>query len=132
MKRLLFATLLFGIISCKNKDTDGPGKPPPDATKVMSFSIIDTFPHDTSSFTQGLQIYKGELYEGTGLEGKSRLMKVDLKTGKALQRIDLGTEYFGEGVTILNDTVYQLSLIHISEPTRLLSISYAVFCLKKK
>ena len=110
MKRLLFATLLFGIFSCKNKDTtDGPGKPPPDATKIMSFSIIDTFPHDTSSFTQGLQIYKGELYEGTGLEGKSRLMKVDLKTGKALQRIDLGTEYFGEGVTILNDTVYQLT-----------------------
>ncbi len=109
MKNLLFIFLLPGFISCKNKDDDGNGKPDPNATKIMSFSIIDTFPHDTSSFTQGLLIYKGELYEGTGLEGKSSLMKVDIKTGKALQRVDLDPKYFGEGVTILNDTVYQLT-----------------------
>jgi glutamine cyclotransferase len=76
----------------------------------MSFSIIDTFPHDTSSFTQGLLIYKNELYEGTGLEGKSRLMKVDLKTGNILQKIDLDAKYFGEGVTILNDTGLPIDL----------------------
>ena len=75
----------------------------------MSYSIISTYPHDTSSYTQGLLIYKGELYEGTGLEGKSKLMKVDVKSGKAIQSINLDAKYFGEGITILNDTVYQLT-----------------------
>jgi glutamine cyclotransferase len=79
------------------------------APKIMSYSIISTYPHDTSSYTQGLLIYKGELYEGTGLEGKSKLMKLDLKTGTAIQKINLGEKYFGEGVAILNDTVYQLT-----------------------
>ena len=78
-------------------------------TAKHTYSILTTYPHDTSSYTQGLEIYKGEMYEGTGNEGKSKLMKVDLKTGKALQSISLDAKYFGEGITILRDTVYQLT-----------------------
>ena len=96
-------------MACNPKGPKDQDKPNPDAPKSMSYSILDTFPHDTSSYTQGLLIYKGEMYEGTGLEGKSKLMKTDLKTGKALQAINLDAKYFGEGVTILNDTVYQLT-----------------------
>jgi glutamine cyclotransferase len=73
---------------------------------------MDTFPHDTSFYTQGFTFYKGELYEGTGdptRTGKSRLMKVDLKTGKPLLQKNLDKKYFGEGVTILRDTIYQLT-----------------------
>lgn len=109
MKNFLLIAGVVLFASCKNKDTEATDKPDPNAPKSMSYSIIATYPHDTSSYTQGLQIYKGELYEGTGLEGKSKLMKVDLKTGKALQGINLDAKYFGEGVTILNDTVYQLT-----------------------
>lgn len=82
--------------------------PPP----VLGHTIIQTLPHDTSFYTQGLTFYKGELYEGTGdpgYIGKSRLMKVDLKTGKALKSISLSNKYFGEGITILRDTIYQLT-----------------------
>ncbi|MEO8405982.1 MAG: glutaminyl-peptide cyclotransferase [Chitinophagaceae bacterium] len=109
MKNLLYLFLLAVVFSCGD-DT----KPPvtdtdSTAPKVLTYSLINTFPHDTSSYTQGLLIYKGAMYEGTGLEGHSKLMKVDLKTGKALQKIDLDAEYFGEGVTILNDTIYQLT-----------------------
>ena len=78
-------------------------------TKLMGFSIVKTYPHDTSSYTQGLQIYKDELYEGTGNYGRSHLMKVDLTSGKAIQKIPLDGKYFGEGITILRDTVYQLT-----------------------
>ncbi len=109
MKKFLLAITIFGFIACKNNDGEDPNKPDPNAPKIMSYSIISTYPHDTSSYTQGLLIYKGELYEGTGLEGKSKLMKVDVKSGKAIQSINLDAKYFGEGITILNDTVYQLT-----------------------
>lgn len=110
MKKTFYATLLLiNLVACKNNDNDKPSEPAADAPKSMSYSIISTYPHDTSSYTQGLLVYKGELYEGTGLEGKSKLMKVDMKTGKAIQKINLEDKYFGEGVAILNDTLYQLT-----------------------
>jgi glutamine cyclotransferase len=109
MRKLLFLSFIAGFVACNSKAPKDPDKPNPDAPKSMSYSILNTFPHDTSSYTQGLLIYKGEMYEGTGLEGKSKLIKTDLKTGKALQSINLDAKYFGEGVTILNDTVYQLT-----------------------
>jgi glutamine cyclotransferase len=107
MKKILWIAALSCFVACNN-DKEDPDKTPK-GPKIMSDSIISTYPHDTSSYTQGLLFYKGELYEGTGLPGKSRLMKVDLKTGKALQKIDLDPKYFGEGITIINDTVYQLT-----------------------
>jgi glutamine cyclotransferase len=79
---------------------------------VLGHTIIQVYPHDTSSYTQGLLFYNGELYEGTGDPthlGKSKLMKVDLKTGKSLRSISLSDKYFGEGITILRDTIYQLT-----------------------
>ncbi|MBI5858745.1 MAG: glutaminyl-peptide cyclotransferase [Sphingobacteriales bacterium] len=111
MKKVLAATLLISFISCKNKNSNNGngGQKPPEGPKILSYSIVGTYPHDTSSYTQGLLIYNGEMYEGTGLEGRSKLMKVDLKTGKTLKSIDLDKKFFGEGVTILRDTVYQLT-----------------------
>ena len=109
MKKLFYIAAIAGFIGCKNKDKDDPDKPNPNAPKIMSYSIISTFPHDTSSYTQGLIIYNGEMYEGTGNYGFSKLKKVDLKTGKSLKEISLDAKTFGEGVTILNDTVYQLT-----------------------
>ncbi|MBN8864146.1 MAG: glutaminyl-peptide cyclotransferase [Sphingobacteriales bacterium] len=114
MKQLLFLVSLIWIAGC-NSGGDSPSKPqetiipgaePP---RALTFSIIKTYPHDTSSYTQGLQVYNGELYEGTGNYGHSRLIKVDLNTGKAIQSISLDPRFFGEGITILRDTIYQLT-----------------------
>ncbi|MCX7547713.1 glutaminyl-peptide cyclotransferase [Xanthomarina sp. F1114] len=77
--------------------------------KVYSYKIINEYPHDITSYTQGLEFYKGELYESTGQYGESKLRKVDYKTGKVLKNIDLADAYFGEGLTILNDKIYQLT-----------------------
>ena len=116
---LLF--IIASITSCKNNDhksDDGPtvSKPGDAPVKTISYSIINTFPHDTSSFTQGLIVYKGQMYEGTGgsdsnpVSSKlSRLMKIDIKTGKVQKVINLPGNFFGEGITVLNDTVYQLT-----------------------
>lgn len=106
MNRLFILLALF-LVSCKNEDTKK--DPPVNGPKLMSDSIVGTYPHDTSSYTQGLLIYKGVMYEGTGNPGFSKLKKVDIKTGKTLQEIALPNNYFGEGVTIVNDTIYQLT-----------------------
>lgn len=110
---LLFTVLLF-LAACNNDDKSN-GNPPetPDngesSVQAISYSIAKQYPHNASSFTQGLVIYKGKLYEGTGNRGESKLMEVDLNTGKALKSINLPEKYFGEGIAILNDTVYQLT-----------------------
>lgn len=114
MKKTLYAaTLIFVAASCNNTNS---GKEPatsniytPDAPKSIGYSILKTYQHDTSSFTQGLIIYDGELYEGTGEYGHSNLMKVDLNTGKIQKKVSLDAKYFGEGITILRDTIYQLT-----------------------
>ncbi|ANH83732.1 glutamine cyclotransferase [Niabella ginsenosidivorans] len=87
-----------------------------DNVKNISFSLIKTYPHDTTSFTQGLIIYKGRMYEGTGGDDSnvvssqpSRLLETNITTGKILRSLDLDKKYFGEGITILNDTIYQLT-----------------------
>ena len=70
---------------------------------------MKTYPHDATSYTQGLEFYKGKLFEGTGQMGRSILGEVDLNSGKILRKIDLESRYFGEGITILNDTIYQIT-----------------------
>lgn len=75
----------------------------------LSYSVISSFPHQKTSFTEGLEFYKGDLYEGTGQNGLSKLLKIDLKTGATLKEISLDQKYFGEGITIVNDKIYQLT-----------------------
>jgi len=77
--------------------------------KVYTYKLIKTYPHDPKAFTQGLEFHLDTLYEGTGLNGHSSLRKTNYKTGKILKKIDLEKKYFGEGLSILNDKVYQLT-----------------------
>ncbi len=76
---------------------------------VWGFRIVDTYPHDPTAFTQGLIYHQGFLYEGTGLYGQSSLRKVELKTGRVLQSRPLPAKYFGEGITLFQDRIYQLT-----------------------
>ena len=105
---ILAIVLIFSIAGC-NGGVEPPPPPPPPGPKAITCSVINTYPHDTSSFTEGLLFYKGALYESTGEKERSKLLKIDLKTGKPLMSIDLGKEYFGEGIVIVNDTIYQLT-----------------------
>ena len=81
------------------------------ASRLYSYTIVNTFPHDPNAFTQGLIWENGVLYEGTGRYGHSTLRKVELETGKVLQSIELPAEYFGEGITIFNDKIIQLTYL---------------------
>ncbi|MBU2951688.1 glutaminyl-peptide cyclotransferase [Tamlana agarivorans] len=77
--------------------------------KVYTFKIINEYPHDITAYTQGLEFYNDTLYESTGQYKESKLRKVDYKTGEILNNINLDDAYFGEGLTILNDKIYQLT-----------------------
>ena len=79
------------------------------APREYSFILVHAFPHDTSAYTQGLVYRDGFLYEGTGLNGRSSLRKVNLETGAVVQRVDLQPEFFGEGITIVGDRIVQLT-----------------------
>ncbi|MDB9782295.1 glutaminyl-peptide cyclotransferase [Winogradskyella sp.] len=76
---------------------------------IYTYEIVNTYPHDISSYTQGLEFYKGQLYESTGQKTKSKLRRVNFETGEVLKNLNLEDRYFGEGLTILNDKIYHLT-----------------------
>jgi len=76
---------------------------------ISVIKVVNIYPHDAKAFTQGLLYYNGYLYESTGLNGKSTLRKVDIKSGKVLQEFTLNKKYFAEGITISKNKIYQLT-----------------------
>src|SRR6266852_5123455 len=73
------------------------------------YRVVKTYPHDRTAFTQGLEFRDGFLYEGTGLVGRSSLRKVNLETGQVLDRFDVPPPFFGEGITVLNQQIFELT-----------------------
>jgi len=77
--------------------------------KPLQYKIVNTYPHDVSSFNEGLEFHNDTLYESTGQKGSSYIRKYDYKTGKVFKQVDLDKKYFGEGITILDGKLYQLT-----------------------
>lgn len=85
--------------------------------KLLKYKIINTYPHDIKAYTQGFEFYRDTLFEGTGngagagtgIRDISSLRKTNYKTGEVIKKITLAPQYFGEGITILNNKVYQLT-----------------------
>lgn len=77
--------------------------------KLYTYTILNEYPHDKTAYTQGLEFYRDTLFESTGIRGKSSLRKVNFKTGEVFKQIALDQVYFGEGISILNDKLYQLT-----------------------
>lgn len=112
---VLFTTLAACNESASNA-TDNTGNnnavaPPP----AIQYAVVNKFPHDTSYFTEGLEFYKGQLFESSGGNADespypSEFGIADLKTGKVTTKVQLDkTKYFGEGITVFNDKIYQLT-----------------------
>src|SRR5512140_2004458 len=115
----------FSMIACAPSTPTTPGNPvgsgrgpsPTRPVSVLAFPAVpaltyrvrNTYPHERQAFTEGLVIDGGVLYEGTGLNSASTLRRVDLKSGKVLQSVALDPQYFGEGVTVWNDEIIQLT-----------------------
>ncbi len=78
-------------------------------TPIYGYRVIHAYPHDPRAFTEGLEYRGGFLYESTGIKGQSWLRREKLETGDILQQIDIDPQYFGEGITILNQQITQLT-----------------------
>lgn len=116
--RITLSLLVTGSLvfysSCNNKEADSvapesdPNSTIPSPVSI-GYTILNSISHDTAAFTQGLEHYKGTLLESTGLEGKSSLRKINTQTGKVEKLQNMPADIFSEGLTVLNDTIYQLS-----------------------
>ena len=82
---------------------------PQGATPRYRYEVVKVFPHDPSAFTQGLLFDQGILYESTGLNGYSSIRRVDLESGKVLALVPLPETFFGEGIAIVDQKLYQLT-----------------------
>jgi len=76
------------------------------------YEIVHIYPHDPAAFTQGLVFTDGKLLEGTGQPGRSSLREVELQSGHVTKKVDLPEPYFGEGIALLNNKIYQLTWQH--------------------
>lgn len=87
----------------------GDGGQAPVRVRHFTYEVINSWPHDAEAFTQGLVWHDGALYESTGLNGKSSLRRVDLQTGQVLQKRDVPSQYFAEGLAVVGGAAYQLT-----------------------
>lgn len=115
MKQFLAVSLLFALISCNNNvpDKDEDLTIPSNgiaAPATLTYSVIAQHPHDTAAYTQGLELYNGKMYESTGDYVNSSIRITDWKTGNVFEKYMMGSDkIFGEGITIFNNKIYQLT-----------------------
>jgi glutamine cyclotransferase len=98
--------ILMWLLACALSASGGTASA---AIPVYGFIVKNTYPHDPQAFTQGLFYRDGFLYESTGLQGQSSVRKVELVTGKVLQKTDLAPHYFGEGITGVGNDIVSLT-----------------------
>jgi glutamine cyclotransferase len=119
---LLLLSIIFGGAGCdsatssNNTMKNAPAgnnaaatNTPADQVTVYGYEVVNTFPHDPTAFTQGIVFQDGALIESTGLEHHSTLRRVELQTGRVLQKLDLPQFDFAEGMTLFGGKIYQLT-----------------------
>jgi glutamine cyclotransferase len=77
--------------------------------KLLKYTVVNTYPHDKGSFTEGLEFFRDTLMESTGQKGQSYFRKYDYKTGKVYKQVNIDAQYFGEGITAVGGEIYQLT-----------------------
>lgn len=111
MKQSLAIAALILFVACNgSKEPDHDDSIVPLPTPTINYSIVAQYPHDTAAYTEGLQVYKGKFYEGTGMEKESALQIADIKTGR-VEKKHLYTDplIFGEGINVFKNKIYQLT-----------------------
>ncbi len=114
---ILASACILAVGACTNSDDSAdvdtsviPENFVSEAPQALQYRVVASHPHDTSAYTQGLEIFNGKMYEGTGDYDQSSLRVTDYKTGKVIQKHMMGdANVFGEGITIFKNKIYQLT-----------------------
>jgi glutaminyl-peptide cyclotransferase len=106
---LICLLLVVGTTACKGGVNKTNARSYLKSMRTYTYEIVNSWPHDTTAFTQGLAFWNGSLYESTGLNGSSSMRIVDLNTGNVQNKVDVSAEYFAEGMTILDGKIFQLT-----------------------
>lgn len=104
--------LAFSVVACScgdNQNNEVIINKPVNNIDALNYDVVNIHPHNVADYTEGLEVYNGFLYEGTGNYKASVIKKYEIKTGKSLQQIAMPDSVFGEGITILNNKIYQLT-----------------------
>lgn len=120
---LACAAVGVGLVGVLSGETAGRAAPEPAAiashggaqrvaTEQLRVQIVATYPHDPNAFTQGLVLAGGRLFESTGLEGRSSLREVELKSGRVLRRVDVPAPVFAEGLALVGTRLFQITWKH--------------------
>ena len=105
-KITFFLILSIFLLCCGGSSDNGSDN----GLQLFTFQIRDSFPHDTDAFTQGLVYDDSFIFEGTGLFGQSSVRRAELETGNVLQSVELEGQFFGEGITVFEERIIQLTL----------------------
>lgn len=112
MRFLILSIAMLGAVACSggtNAGKTNTATPAATPLPVYGYEVVNTYPHDERAFTQGLFYHDGFLYESTGEYNSSSLRKVELATGKVLQKVDLPKDNFGEGSVLFGDKIYMIT-----------------------
>jgi len=113
-RRAIIYTLLLSIpvLSCQTTSVANLKTPGKDPVPIYGYEVVHVWPHDPGAYTQGLVFNEGKLLESTGQVGHSSLRRVEIESGKVLQKLDVNAPYFAEGITLLKGKIYQLTWQH--------------------
>ncbi len=111
MKILIYLALAFSVscLGLNSKQSSTAKAATPTSVKYYSYIVKNIYPHSTTSYTQGLQYIDSQMWESTGLEGESRLMRVDLESGEQEVLTQLPDSEFGEGLTVWGDSIFMIT-----------------------
>src|ERR1044072_3349022 len=116
LRLIVVLALALSCFQCQptGSNSNSASKPTPanGPAPKYGYQIVNMWPHDSNAFTQGLVLMAGKLLESTGQEGFSSLRRVELESGKVLQKVNVPEPYFAEGITQLNGKIYQLTWQH--------------------
>ena len=112
MKHFLTILAIFATLAACGDGSKKPSSSKPVTPQPYTYEVVAEHPHLRTSYTQGLQFEGGELWEGTGEYGNSRILRTNLTSGKTTEVIRLSNDEFGEGITLLGDKIYQLTWLN--------------------
>ncbi|MBP1649848.1 MAG: glutamine cyclotransferase [Bacteroidetes bacterium] len=108
--RLLAISITFLFAACVNNQPKAENTTASESLPAfMEYTVLNVYPHDTTSYTEGLLVHNNELFESTGREGFSKFAQIDLTTGKPIREHYIDKSIFGEGIAIFDNKIFQLT-----------------------